>query len=229
MERPRRFERIGHRGAPRELTENTLPSFARALERGAEALELDVHATADGIVVVHHDPALPPATQPSALRRAAIAATNWADLEQAEIAPGARIPRLSDVFAMVDRRARVYVEIKGRDIEALVAEAVREADCHCAVHSFEHPAIERMRTIAPDVPRGLLFDRYPRNIEEAISRAGARDIWPKWSLVDQSLVDAVHRAGGRVIAWTVNDPTESARLVGLGVDGICSDDLRLIR
>jgi glycerophosphoryl diester phosphodiesterase len=164
-----------------------------------------------------------------ALRRAPIAATNWADLEQAEISPGAHIPRLSDVFAMVGRRAAVYVEIKGRDIEALVAATLREADCRCAVHSFEYAAIERMQSMAPDVPRGLLFDRYPRNLVDAISRAGARDIWPKWSLVDQSLVDIVHRAGGRAIAWTVNDPTEAARLVDLGVDGICSDDLRLIR
>src|SRR5262245_25815418 len=144
MERTRRFERIGHRGAPREFPENTLASFGRALERGADALELDVHATADGIVVVHHDPALSAQAQPSRLRRASIASTSWADLETAQIADRARVPRLSDVFAMVGNRATLYVEIKGQDIESLVAEAIIRSDCNCAVHSFDHDAIERI-------------------------------------------------------------------------------------
>jgi glycerophosphoryl diester phosphodiesterase len=229
MDRPRRFERIGHRGAPKELPENTLPSFERALERGAEALELDVHATSDGVVIVHHDPVLPPGTLPRQLARAPIVSTSWADLKEAEVAPAARIPRLEDVLAMAGGHATVYVEIKGRDIELLVAETLQRAACVCAVHSFEHRAIERMRSIAPEIPRGLLFERYPRDLSESMARADARDVWPKWSLIDRALVEAAHRAGGRVIAWTVNDGSEAERLVGLGVDGICSDDLRQIR
>ena len=52
------MEIIAHRGTPRELPENSLPGFARALEAGAQGIELDVHLTADGVVVVHHDPVL---------------------------------------------------------------------------------------------------------------------------------------------------------------------------
>ena len=229
MERPRRFERIGHRGAPKEIPENTLASFERALERGADALELDVHATADGVIVVHHDPILNQVAQPARLRRADIARTKWEDLESVQIADEARIPRLSDVFAMIGSRATIYVEMKGRDIEHQVADAISRANCRCAVHSFDHGAIERMRLLAPALPRGILFDRYPRDVANAMSKAEARDVWPKWSLIDQPLVNAVHREGGRVIAWTVNDARDATRLVDLGVDGICSDDLRLIR
>jgi glycerophosphoryl diester phosphodiesterase len=229
MEPARRFERICHRGAPTEFHENTLASFERALERGADALELDVHVTADGVIVVHHDPVLPPSAQPASLRRAEIARTQWADLETVEIADEARIPRLSDVLTMVGNRAAIYVEIKGQDIESQVADAIGRATCRCAVHSFDHGAVERMRLLSPALPRGILFDRYPRDVANAMAKTEARDVWPKWSLIDQRLVDAVHQEGGRVIAWTVNDARETARLVDLGVDGICSDDLRLIR
>jgi glycerophosphoryl diester phosphodiesterase len=229
MERPRRFERIGHRGAPTECHENTLASFERALDRGADALELDVHATADGVIVVHHDPALASTVQPAGLRRSAIARTKWADLETVQLADEARIPKLSAVLTMVGNRATVYVEIKGENIESQVADTIREANCRCAVHSFDHGAVERMRILAPALPRGILFDRYPRDLANAMSKTQARDVWPKWSVIDRPLVDAVHREGGRVIAWTVNDAREAARLVDLGVDGICSDDLRLIR
>jgi glycerophosphoryl diester phosphodiesterase len=228
MERPRRFERIGHRGAPRELAENTLASIARALERRAEALELDVHATSDGVVVVHHDPAVGSAAQPDAMRGALIVQTSWPKLRDVEVAPKGHIPSLAEVLAAVDGRATVYVEIKGRDIERLVADVIVQSDCSCAVHSFDHAAIERMYEIAPEIPRGLLFDRYPADVADAMKRAGARDVWPNWTLIDRSLVDAVHGARGRTIAWTVNDADVADRLAELGVDGICSDDLRRI-
>ncbi|HET9425615.1 MAG TPA: glycerophosphodiester phosphodiesterase, partial [Gemmatimonadaceae bacterium] len=63
----RNVERIGHRGAPRRYLENTLPAFTEAVRLGADAVELDVHVTADGQVVVHHDPALSRRVTPAAM------------------------------------------------------------------------------------------------------------------------------------------------------------------
>jgi glycerophosphoryl diester phosphodiesterase len=228
MARSGRFERVGHRGAPREFPENTLPAFERALERGADALELDVHCTADGVVVVHHDPLLGPSVDPAPLRRASIAETSWSLLRDVTLAPGIGVPSLSDVLHMVGRRATVYVEIKGRDIEQAVVDDVARAHTDCAIHGFDHSSIVTVRSLAPWVPRGLLFDRYPTDVVESMRRAAARDVWPLWSIIDRPLVTAVHAAGGRVIAWTVNDRQEAARLADLGVDGVCSDDLREI-
>lgn len=212
MERP---ERIAHRGAKRELPENTLPAFTRAFERGADAVELDVHATADGVVVVHHDPSFR-----SGLRTVEIAAATWSDLS-------GRMPRLSDVLAATPAQATVYVEIKGRAIERLVADVIDAAPVRCAVHSFDHGAVEVIRDIAPDIPRGVLFERDATEVLDVMSRTGARDVWPHWKLVDQALVDAVHGAGGRVIVWTVNDGALARRLAAFGVDGLCGDDIRV--
>lgn len=219
MNLPHPVERIAHRGAKRELPENTLPAFQRAVERGATAIELDVHATADGVVVVHHDAqvALPGG------RRRVIAESSWRELTLFKKA----IPRLSDVLEAVPEAVTLYVELKGAGVERHVAEVIRGAP-RCAVHSFDHEAIARMRELAPDVPRGILFDQRPAAVEAAMEYADARDVWPEWNLVDEQLVARVHAAGGRVIAWTVNDRETAARLAALGVDGLCTDDVRLL-
>ena len=80
----------------------------------------------------------------------------------------------------------------------------------------------------PGIPRGILYERAPQNIVEHMQRTGARDVWPQWKLIDASLVGAVHQAGGRIIAWTVNAPDAIRDLTALGVDGICTDDVRLL-
>lgn len=222
-------ERIGHRGAPRDFLENTLPSFERALELGADAIELDVHATADGVVVVHHDPVLGNGV-PAAWRGRPLSSISWGELQGIELASGVTVPSLSQVLDLVSDRATVYVEIKGHGIEAVVAETLDRAGAatRCAVHSFDHDAIARMATLAPDIPRGLLFDRTLPDVRSAMARADARDAWPSWKLVDRTFVAAVHGIGGRVVAWTVNTRATAAHLRALGVDGICTDDLLVL-
>jgi glycerophosphoryl diester phosphodiesterase len=216
-------ERIGHRGAKRELPENTLPAFQRAFERGADAIELDVHATADGVVVVHHD-----ATAHTASGRLiALAEADWATVQTVEFADGIGIPRLADVLAAAPAGAAVYVEIKGVGIEELVARTIRESSARCAVHSFNHDAIVRLREIAPQIPRGVLFEDRVPDLGALLERTGARDVWPHWPLVDARLVDTVHALDGRVICWTVNDLAAATALAELGVDGLCGDDVRV--
>ena len=236
MKKRRPVGRIGHRGAPLEVMENTLASFERAFERGADAIELDVHATADGVVVVHHDPTVPSADEPGFRDRRPIAKLTSAQLRSAQLRSTqlsgssdgrARIPTLTEVLAVVPPGATVYVEIKATGIESLVAQTIASSSARCAVHSFDENTIREMRALAPAVPRGLLFDEYPRDVANSMHRAAARDMWPRWELIDRQLVEAVHAQRGRVIAWTVNSLDAATELVRLGVDGLCSDDVRL--
>jgi glycerophosphoryl diester phosphodiesterase len=229
-------ERIGHRGAKRELPENTLPAFRRAWERGADAVELDVHATSDGVVVVHHDPVVVGLGS----SRITIAEAAWSQLKEIELDPGVFVPRLSDVLDAAPPWSTVYVEIKGSAIESLVARDIRARGAGragraggggraaCAVHSFDHRAIATMRDIAPEIPRGILFERAGVDLSAAIAFTAARDVWPHWKLIDRTLVDSAHSLGARVIAWTVNDPAVATSLEALGVDGLCGDDVRLL-
>jgi glycerophosphoryl diester phosphodiesterase len=220
------MERIGHRGAKREHQENTIAAFKTAFARGADAVELDVHGTRDGAVVVHHDPTLGP--NHGEISGRAIAELDWPTVARSSTAAATRIPTLSDVFAVVPSAGTVYVEIKGHGIESLVRDVVSAAKVRCAVHSFDHDAIRTMRQIAPQIPRGILYDHRPANVEADMKSTGARDVWPNWKLIDRPLVERVHAAGGRVIAWTVNDVEAAKALATLGVDGLCTDDVRLL-
>jgi glycerophosphoryl diester phosphodiesterase len=205
-----------------------MPAFRRALELGASGIELDVHATRDGMVVVHHDPVVRSVSAGGGRTEVAIADATWEELLRLAPATGVEIPALGDVLTLVGDRATVYVELKGARIEEAAIATIRAGHARCAVHSFDHAAIERASRLAPEIPRGLLFDSYTIDPAGAMRATGARDVWPHWSLIDSRLVERVHEVGGRVIAWTVNDPADAAALLEIGVDAICTDDVRMI-
>ena len=226
MQEPRRApEAIAHRGVRDRYPENSLPAFVAALDAGADAIELDVHASRDGVPIVHHDPTLP-ASSESPLAGRAITALDSSELASFELASGVIIPTLQEVLIAVISRARVYIEIKGPDIEQHVANVlagVQDAEASCAVHSFDHRIIQRFRAIAPKIPTGILLVGYPVNAASLLGSVGAHDLWESHEFIDQDMVSSIHRAGGRVIAWTSNDPSDWKRLAKLGVDGICTD------
>jgi glycerophosphoryl diester phosphodiesterase len=212
---------------PRKARENTLAGFRLAVAAGVDAIELDVHATSDGIVVVHHDAQLAPRADPAAEATGAavspglaIAARTLGALRQQ--APY-ELATLREVLAEVPDRVRLYVEVKGRGIEPLVAALLHGHESRCAVHSFDHRVPPRVCALAPGLASGILSASYLMHPERALLETGARDYWQWWEMIDEALVDDVHAAGGRVIAWTVNDTEAVRRLAALGVDGVCTD------
>jgi glycerophosphoryl diester phosphodiesterase len=211
--------RIAHRGMPRRLRENTLPSFAAALASGAGGIELDVHATSDDVLVVHHDPTL---------RGLAIRDSTWGEIREMEVAPGSHAPTLGDVLALVDGAAELFVEVKGSGIEALVAEALRDYGGAAAIHSFDHALIGRLAARGVRHPLGLLFEDDASNVLEAMREHGALDAWPHHSLVTERLIDDVQAIGGRILPWTVNDVSVARRLAAWSVDGLCTDDVSIL-
>ena len=213
--------RIAHRGMPRRLRENTLPSFAAALAAGADGIELDVHATADRVVVVHHDAHVAGGM--------AIARTAWPELRRhAVAASGVEIPTLAEVCDLVHDRAELFVEIKGTGIEREVAAELGGHRGTSAIHSFDHLMIRRLSQLDRRLRLGLLFEEPVADVAATLRANGALDAWPHYAMIDAPLVAAVQAVGGRVIAWTVNEPRELARLAALGVDGLCTDDVSLI-
>lgn len=203
---------------PLQALENTLASFQRALDEGADGLEVDVHATSDGEVVLHHDDML--ASGP------AIATSTLDELRQHEVGPGVPIPTLGELCALVAGRATLFVELKGGGIERQVLRALRGYDGAVALHSFDHAMIARVARMDASLRLGILFDDAPVSVARAMSETGALDVWPHWALVTADLVAAVHDAGGRVISWTVNDERDARALAALGVDALCGDDVR---
>jgi glycerophosphoryl diester phosphodiesterase len=219
----RRFERIGHRGIPALTRENTLEGFTLALDSGADAVELDTHVSADGVVVVHHD---------ETVGGSPIAAMKWQDLESVDLGGNSRLPTLDQVLQAAAGRATVYVELKGVGIEQQVIGVVRKHQTAVALHSFDHSAIERAARAAPEIPRGILLENGVTNpiqaMRRAVDRTSARDVWPHWSLVGSDFMRAADDLAVRVVVWTVNTADRARHLASLGVAGVCTDDVRLL-
>jgi glycerophosphoryl diester phosphodiesterase len=205
---------------PRLARENTLPSFELAIDAGADGLELDVHATMDGVIVVHHDPDL--RTGPR------IDSITLAELRRHEAAPGVPIPTLEELCALVRGRVTLFVELKGAGIERAVLDVLAGYGGPVALHSFDHAMIRRAARLNPEIRLGILFEEAPLQVARSMAETGALDVWPHWRLVTEELVATVHEAGGRVIPWTVNDQGRAQALASLGVDGLCGDDVRLL-
>ena len=210
-------ELIAHRGMPRLARENTLTSFELALQAGADAIELDVHMSADARVVVHHDPEL---GENDGRLLADLTATELARLG---------IPTLDDVCDLVGKRLTLYVEAKGARSAAAIVECLTANDVIAAVHSFDAGVIEAVRGMSPGLPLGLLVSDSATDAALLARQHAVRDVWPAFEAIDTRLVERVHEAGARVIAWTVNDAAAARRLQELGVDGICTDDVRALR
>jgi glycerophosphoryl diester phosphodiesterase len=213
---------IAHRGASRERPENTLAAFARAVELGADGVELDVHRTVDGVLVVHHDYWLADGRP--------ITSLSWTDLDGIRVR-GEPIPRLESVFDTVAGRLRVHVELKGRDTAADASRIITgmASPGQGAVHAFDHRLMATARSIAPTIPRGVLEVSYTIDLLAAARSVDARDVWRHLEFIDEPLVAAAHAEGRRVIAWTVNQADHMTQLARIGVDGICTDDVALAR
>ncbi len=209
---------ISHRGAHGPLPENTIPAFARALELGAEGIELDVHLTLDGVLVVHHDADFLAKDG----RRVPIATTDLARLQEIRNDP-AVCPTLDDVMDAVRTRATLFIETKVRGAETALLRAVRESECDCTVHSFDHRVSLELKSFFPAIRTGILQVSRPVDPLEAVTRSRADDLWQHVDFADEELVRKVQSAGKRVIVWTANNPSDWKRLEKLGVDGVCTD------
>ena len=201
------------------MPENSIPAFLRAIELGAEAIELDVHATSDGVVVVHHDPVVN--ARNFAPHR--ISELTHAQLKDVRLDQNIEIPTLPAVLGAVGTAAIVYVEIKAPSIEPLVVRAIREHGTTCAVHSFDHRIVKTVKSIFPALRTGVL--QVARHVDPVagLTSAGAQDLWQEVSFIDEELVARAHAANAKVIAWTADDAAQWQTLRLIGVDGICTN------
>jgi glycerophosphoryl diester phosphodiesterase len=209
---------IAHRGASGYEYENSRAAFRRAVMLDADGVELDVHATRDGDIVVHHDPDLPGVGP--------IALLTSSEARQVRIRNGETLPLLQEVLDLVGDHD-VWIEVKSlpcaHDPALLAVLDAGPAPHRYAVHSFDHRIVRRLGEARPSLPRGILLSAYLDDPVGALRAVGATTLWQEWQLVDEDLVDAVHSADCRLIAWTVNEVGDLEHLVRLGVDGLCGN------
>jgi glycerophosphoryl diester phosphodiesterase len=209
---------IAHRGASGYEYENSRAAFRRAVMLDADGVELDVHATRDGAIVVHHDP--------DVYGFGPIGQLTLEEARQVRLRNGETLPLLSEVLDLVGPRD-VWIEVKtlpessDRDLLAVMDRG--PAPHRYAVHSFDHRIVRRLGVARPELRRGILLSAYLEDVVGAMRAVGATTLWQEWLQVDQELVRKVHAAGFQVIAWTVNEIGDLERLARLGVDGLCGN------
>ena len=233
----RRPLNIGHRGAMASAPQNTLAAFRKAAEVGADGVELDVHLSRDGAVVVMHDFVVDRTTDGTGR----VAQKTLAELKALDAGgkfspefAGERIPTLSKVFDVLEGKLLVNVELKAPDrsrdtsLVAPVLEVVRKhgMDRRVLFSSFNSHVLHAMKQLAPDIPIGLLYapdsPMYARRAWlDPFEPHEARN--PHYSLLTGPIVRWYHRRGLRVNTWTVNEPDEMRRLIEAGVDAIITN------
>jgi len=239
---------FGHRGAAGVAPENTLPSFALAAALGASYLELDVHATADGEIVVLHDPLLERTTDGSG----PVSQHRWAAVRELDAGyhfthdgrvfpyrgQGVRIPTLAAVLREFPSH-RINIEIKQGEppIVGAVLDVLRSAaSLDRVLLAAEHDDI--MRAIRAAVGDRVATSMCVGEVVEFVGRLQGDD-WAGYTpaaralqippahggieLVTPASVAAAHRLGLEMHVWTINEAAEIERLLDLGVDGVMSD------
>jgi len=209
---------IAHRGASGAAYENSLQAFALAKRMRADGVELDIHSTTDGVFLVHHDVMVPGIGTIDALPHEAFATFRLPN--------GEPIPTLGQVLEELGV-FDVWIELKTLaprwDAQLLRVMRAGPSPERYAVHAFDHRIIARVGASAPLLRRGVLSASYPVDLLAPLEAVGADTLWQETHLIDAAMVDQLHRAGKKVIAWTANDGAEIDRLIALGVDGICGN------
>ena len=217
---------IGHRGAAGHAPENTLKSFHKAVELGADIVELDVHLCATGEPVVIHDDTVDRTTDGSGK----VQDLSLDDLRRLDAGDGERVPALAEVIDEMSGRAALNVELKGLGcmdrVHEVVSDAVREglvSHDGLLVSSFHLGMLEWMRALSEDVRLGVLVGEAPGKVFEFAQRVGAYSVNPYHKRMSLEFVFMAHSLGLKVYPWTVNKPGDIARAKAMGVDGVISD------
>jgi len=234
---------VGHRGASAAAPQNTLAAFRKAIELGADGVELDVQLSADGHVVVIHDFSVDATTDGTGR----VAEKTLAELKAldagAKFSPqfaGERIPTLGEVFDALEGKLLVNVELKvplrsyNTALVAPVLAVVRKhgMDKRVLFSSFNRHVLRAMGQLAPDLPIGLLYA--PQ------SPVYARHAWlepfephqarhPHFSMLSAPIISWYHRRGLRVNTWTVDNPAVMRLLAAAGIDGIITNKPDVLR
>lgn len=220
---------MGHRGAMGHAPENTMASFKKAVEMGVEAIELDVHLSKDGKLVVIHDETVDRTTN----GKGEVADLTLAELQALDagswFAPefaGERIPTLEEVLTWARDRVPVVIEVKfNRQIEAITMATVAEVDRlgmgdQVAVISFDHHVPLGVKQHRPDWITATLYVGRPVDPVGIASAAHANGLLPMWGLLTPDQVAKAHAAGLWVGVWAPGSEAEIKHSADMGADMI---------
>lgn len=210
---------IAHRGASRAYPENSISAFRAAVALGADGVEFDVRATADGHLVVHHDPRL--------ADRRALAETRLGELPTGIATLAAALDACSPTLVNLEIKndpGEPGFDPAGGPADAVVALLQsRGGRDRVLVSAFHLPTIDRVRALDPDIPTAWLVVDVADETLSTLLEHDHRVLHPHYRAVTQALLESCHASGIVVNAWTLDDPAAMRRLEDWGLDGVCTN------
>ncbi|MCG2610034.1 glycerophosphodiester phosphodiesterase [Flavobacterium sp. SM15] len=218
--------RIGHRGAKGYVAENTLESFQKALDLGVDAIELDVHVTQCGELVVFHDFTVDRMTDGSG----EVHKLSLSELKELKISGEFQIPTLAETFDLINRKCWINVELKGHEtaqptcdlIQMYVVEKGWQYE-DFVVSSFQKEELEQVKKMNPKIRLAALSQASVEQALEWADELSAYAIHPHFSLLTDDNIAEAKRKGYKINVWTVNHEEDIQRLESFTIDGIISD------
>ena len=212
--------RIGHRGARAYAPENTLKSFKKAIEIGVDAVELDVRKTNDNQLVVIHDADVKRTTNCEGL----VGDLTLKEIKSLSTEGGEKIPTLEEALDFLDKKVKVFVELKEAGVEEQVLAIVHNKglEKNVVIVSFLEEALRKVRELDKDVETGLIYAKHKNPLKAALDLK-ANYLLALYKFMHSANVQKAHQSGLKVVVWTINNPSEVEEYAKKGVDGIASD------
>lgn len=229
--------KVAHRGVPSLIPENTIASYKYALSLNIDMLEIDIHRTKDGKLIIMHDPT----TERTTLEKGIIKDLTYDELLKYDIGKwkgkefiGERIPLLQEVLQLIkSTNTKLLIEIKHPDKypgieEELLNEILKkEIDIErIIIQSFDKNSVKKVRELNKEIKLGVLISKRHRLIRndtlQKISEY-AQYLNPNYKLLTKRFVKNIHTHGLKILPYTVNDHHNFERMMELGVDGIITD------
>jgi glycerophosphoryl diester phosphodiesterase len=216
---------MGHRGAAALEPENTLLSVSKAMEIGVDAVEVDVHLTKDGELVVIHDETVERTTNGKGL----VSSYSLNELKRLDAGKGEQIPTLQEIIELTDRRVKLVVELKEKGTEKRAVELIGRNNLYdyvCLI-SFWHRLAKSVKDRDKRIETGVLLVGCPLDAAVAV-QACADALVMKYTFVDGQFVEIAHKEGLKVIIWNIDSPHLVKPYADMGVDGMGSNDPRIL-
>ena len=217
---------IGHRGAAGYAPENTLSSFACAIECNVDVIEFDVWKCASGELVVFHDSTVDKLTDGHGY----VSSKTLNELKQLTVLGSETIPTLKEVFDFVNRRVKLFIELKdvdiAHDVLDLIDYYVEYKQWHYddfIIGSFDHVQLKTVKTINSLISVIALIYGIPVQLAACAEDIKAQIVGLGVDFINQSFVDDIHARGMLVYVYGVNSKENLDRLMSYGVDGIITD------
>ena len=211
---------LGHRGSPREATENTLRSFDLAMRAGADGVELDVQRSRDGVPIVVHDDDL----ERTLGVRGAVARLDYAAIQRMT---GAALPSFEQAAAWAAAAgALLNVELKAAGVEEQVLEILDRVGLleRTFISSFNPEIVRRVGELRPDASRFFLTEKWDPEAIGAFSASGASGVCLSNDAASAATLARVAAEELPAVIWTVNEAARVRELLRAGVHAIITDD-----